>query len=67
MTKEELLAQIADLKRQIARMGQHGRQHRRNDNPRSRFYVTDYSKLTPVKGGFVHPGILAMYNKEVLQ
>lgn len=58
MTKEELLAQIAELKRQMAKMDR----RKRTDNPRSPLYVTDYSKLTPVKAGFVHPEILAMYN-----
>ncbi len=64
-TNQSLLDKIAELKRQLASLERKPQKvvNRRSNNPRSRYYVTDYDKLTPVKGGYVHPDILEMYNQ----
>lgn len=60
--KEMLLVRIAELKSQLAELEQPVKKvNRTSNNPRSPFYVTDYSRLVQVYNGFVAPEVLAMY------
>ena len=60
--KEMLLTRIAELKAQLAKLEKpKAKVNRASNNPRSPLYVTDYSRLTKVNGGYVAPEILAMY------
>lgn len=53
-TIQTLQNEIARIKKELEALNR-SKVHRKD-------YVVDYSKLTKVRDGYVHPEILAMYN-----
>ena len=60
--RTELLKRIAELEKELAALSM-PKKPRTSKNPRSPLYVVDYDKLTRVTGGYVHPEVLALYDK----
>lgn len=64
MSQLELLQErIRQLKAELSKLESKPKV-RRSNNPRSRYYVTDYARLVPVHNGYVAPEVLDMYKEE---
>lgn len=63
LEKELLLQEIEKLKKRLMQCSKEPRPKKpRIPSYKSPNYVVNYDALTKVRGGFVHPDILTMYN-----